>query len=120
MIQRIKNTDLSNFRLTLTKHALRPAKILFFHQTLWLVVKNSFGKSSIVFNINGANYADDVVDTVVYGINTQELDRKIKITPEKTWIEIDISSMKNFESVSAYLIFKDGTKSEIKTEYLKK
>ena len=87
------------------------SKEFIFNRTQWLIIKNS----QIIFSINAFNYADDVVDAVFYGFNTENPDKKIKITPQDSQTLIDIpSSIENFEYVSAYLVFKDGTKSEIK------
>lgn len=101
------------FSFDMDKERFEASKKFIFEQTEWLSVKKLFGKLNIIIDINGASYADDdVVEAVVYGINSENPDRKIKITPENSRIEIDISSVKNFEYVSAYLIFKDGTKSK--------
>ena len=99
------------FSFDMEKTRFEASKEFIFNRTQWLIIKNS----QIIFNINVFNYADDVVDAVVYGFNTENPDKKIKITPQDSQISIDIpSSIENFEYVSAYLVFKDGTKSETK------
>ena len=82
----------------------------------WLVVREAWGKVGVIINIDTWDYADDVVSSVVYGINKETPDKEIKITPERSRVELDISKIKNFEYISAYLVFKDGTRSKILTE----
>lgn len=99
------------FSFDMEKARIETSKEFIFNRSQWFTVRNS----QIIFDINGFDYADDVVDAVVYGFNTENPDKKIKITPKNSRISIDISSsVKNFEYVSAYLVFKDGTKSETK------
>ena len=105
------------FSFDMDKARFEASKNFIFEQTHWLIVREAWGNPSVVISINSWDYADDsVVSSVVYGINTETPDHEIKITPERSRIEIDISSVKNFNFVSAYLTFKDGTKSEIKIE----
>ena len=100
------------FSFDMEKTRFEASKEFIFNRTRWLIVKNS----QIIFDINGFDYADDVVDTVVYGFNTENPDKKIQINPLNSRILINIPPSIKFKYASAYLVFKDGTKSEIKKD----
>ncbi|MBR1487231.1 MAG: hypothetical protein IJ597_08265 [Synergistaceae bacterium] len=102
------------FSFDMEKTRFEASKEFILNRTQWLIVKNS----QIIFSINGFNYADDVLEAVVYGFNTENPDKKIKIDPQNSRILIDIPPSIKFEYVSAYLVFKDGTKSETKKRQL--
>ena len=104
------------FSFDMDKTRFEASKEFIFSQTHWLIVREAWGKIGVIINIDTWDYTDDVVSSVVYGINKETPDKEIKITPERSRVELDISKIKNFEYISAYLVFKDGTRSKILTE----
>ena len=94
--------DTEKLRFNLSKKAILRGK--------WLYVSRIAGTASVNIYINNRE-ADDVADSVVYGINTDKPDISRRVRPGSSVI----AKMRNnsLDFVSAYLVFADGTSSDI-------
>ena len=94
--------DMSKLRFDLSKKVIA--------RNNWLYVSRIAGNASVYVYIN--NYADNVVKSVVYGVN-DEPDIVMRVKPGTN----RVITMKNgrLDYVKAYLVFIDGTSSDIKT-----
>ena len=87
-------------------------------QDSWLNVSRMMGTTSVKVYID-SNYADNVVRAVVYGINTDSPDIFVPISGKKPSGTILRRKENDIQYVSSYLIFNDGTSSDIRRSNLK-
>ena len=113
----VKYTDVSgkehgafSFTFNVEDERMRLSKEYIVYNS-WLYVTRWAGDTAIHFSVS-SNYADNVVGCVVYGINTEKPDKLFFPRGDE-----DIILRRDYDSiefVSSYVVFVDGTSSDIK------
>ena len=118
----LKESDIFNFEFDLDKERFDLSKKKFLNpDTSWFSISNLAGISRVDF-FTHSDFVDNVVDYIVYGINIDKPDTIFKI-PEysnETSFTIIKCSNTNIKYISSYLVFTDGTSSDIRRTESKK